>query len=32
MIEVKQGPYAGDEDKKRFNGIDGTEAVYKEDR
>lgn len=23
MIEVKQGPYAGEEDKKRFGGING---------
>lgn len=29
MIEVKQGPYAGDEDKKRFDGISGKEVVYK---
>jgi hypothetical protein len=21
MIEVKQGPYAGDKDKERFNGV-----------
>jgi len=26
IIEVKQGPYAGEEDKTRFEGIDGTEA------
>ncbi len=30
MIEVKQGPYAGDEDKKRFAGINADEVVYKE--
>ncbi|WP_448563174.1 hypothetical protein [Trichothermofontia sp.] len=26
MIEVKQGPYVGDQDKTRFDGIDGTQA------
>lgn len=26
MIEVKQGPYSGDLDKKRFAGIESTEA------
>jgi hypothetical protein len=26
MIEVKQGPFAGDADKTRFQGIDGTAA------
>lgn len=30
MIEVKQGPYVGEEDKKRFIGIDRREAVYRE--
>lgn len=30
MIEVKQGPYSGDMDKKRFAGIDHTEARIKE--
>jgi hypothetical protein len=25
MIEIKQGPYAGDMDKTRFNGIDETQ-------
>lgn len=30
MIEVKQGPYAGDEDKKRFAGIATDQVVYKE--
>lgn len=30
MVEVKQGPYAGENDKRRFAGIDGSEAVYKE--
>ena len=29
IIEVKQGPYAGDEDKTRFAGIDSSEAVIK---
>ena len=29
MIEVKQGPYAGDSDKKRFRGIGEDERVYK---
>lgn len=29
MIEVKQGPYAGDEDKTRFEGISADEAVIK---
>lgn len=32
MIEVKQGPYAGDEDKKRFTGITADEVVYRENR
>ncbi len=26
MIEVKQGPYVGDNDKVRFSGIDGSQA------
>lgn len=30
MIEVKQGPYAGEEDKKRFAGIDAKQVVYRE--
>lgn len=30
MIEVKQGPYAGDTDKKRFVGIDENKVIYKE--
>ena len=30
MIEVKQGPYAGDEDKKRFEGIDMEQVIYRE--
>lgn len=30
MIEVKQGPYSGDADKKRFTGIDENEVIYKE--
>ncbi len=29
MIEVKQGPYSGDADKKRFSGIDEGEIVYR---
>lgn len=29
MIEVKQGPYAGDNDKKRFVGIDKEQIIYK---
>ena len=29
MIEVKQGPYAGDADKTRFNGIDADKVIYK---
>ena len=29
MIEVKQGPYAGEEDKQRFSGIDEKEVMYK---
>lgn len=28
MIEVKQGPYAGDEDKRRFDGISEDQVVY----
>lgn len=28
MVEVKQGPYAGDGDKKRFAGISAEQAVY----
>lgn len=32
MIEVKQGPYAGEEDKKRFSGIHEGEENYKENR
>lgn len=30
IIEVKQGPYAGEADKTRFAGIDGTAARIKE--
>lgn len=30
MIEVKQGPYSGDADKKRFIGITENEILYKE--
>lgn len=29
MIEVKQGPYAGDQDKTRFEGISANQAVIK---
>ncbi|RKI88656.1 hypothetical protein D7V94_18945 [Parablautia intestinalis] len=29
MIEVKQGPYAGDEDKKRFERVTEEQIVYK---
>lgn len=29
MIEVKQGPYAGKDDKKRFEGIDDAQVIYK---
>lgn len=30
MIEVKQGPYSGDGDKKRFPGIGDNEVIYGE--
>lgn len=30
MIEVKQGPYSGDEDKRRFKGIGEDKVIYKE--
>ena len=29
MIEVKQGPYAGDNDKKRFEGITESQIIYR---
>lgn len=29
MIEVKQGPYAGDNDKKRFEGVKEEQIIYK---
>ncbi len=29
MIEVKQGPYAGDQDKTRFNGVDNSKISLK---
>lgn len=29
MVEVKQGPYAGEEDKKRFAGVAEDEVVYR---
>ncbi|MEZ3463478.1 MAG: hypothetical protein K1W23_15280 [Lachnospiraceae bacterium] len=31
MIEVKQGPYSGDADKKRFKGIEDNEVKYREE-
>lgn len=30
MIEVKQGPYSGDKDKRRFKGIGDDEVIYGE--
>lgn len=30
MIEVKQGPYSGDRDKQRFNGVDDDRVEIKE--
>lgn len=30
MVEVKQGPYAGDVDKTRFPGIDADKVIYKD--
>lgn len=30
MIEVKQGPYSGDKDKRRFTGIGDDEVIYGE--
>lgn len=30
MFEVKQGPYAGDADKTRFDGVDSGKVIYKE--
>ena len=29
MVEVKQGPYAGEQDKKRFAGVDENQIVYR---
>jgi len=29
MVEVKQGPYAGENDKKRFVGVDEKQVIYK---
>ena len=29
MIEVKQGPYAGNDDKRRFTGIEQDEVIYR---
>lgn len=29
MVEVKQGPYAGENDKKRFAGVGGNQVIYK---
>lgn len=31
MIEVKQGPYSGDKDKTRFEGISDSEVIMKEE-
>lgn len=31
MVEVKQGPYAGENDKKRFGGIGADQVVYVKD-
>lgn len=28
MVEVKQGPYAGDQDKKRFEGVSKDQIIY----
>lgn len=28
MVEVKQGPYAGENDKKRFSGISEEQIIY----
>jgi len=30
MIEVKQGPYSGEADKERFDGIEGDKVIYKD--
>jgi len=30
MFEVKQGPYAGDQDKTRFEGISADQAIFKD--
>lgn len=30
IVEVKQGPYAGEADKTRFSGIDGAAAKIKQ--
>ncbi len=29
MVEVKQGPYAGDQDKKRFEGVSKDQIIYR---
>ena len=29
MVEVKQGPYAGDQDKKRFEGVSKNQIIYR---
>lgn len=29
MVEVKQGPYSGEQDKKRFIGVKDSEIIYK---
>lgn len=31
MIEVKQGPYAGEQDKTRFDGVDKAEIIMREE-
>ena len=32
MVEVKQGPYSGEADKKRFIGIDEQEVIFEEEQ
>lgn len=31
MIEIKQGPYAGDNDKKRFEGVKENQIIYRKE-
>lgn len=31
MIEIKQGPYAGDNDKKRFEGVKENKIIYRKE-